>query len=139
MQENEDIKQIAKIVVAKSKHSFLSKEDIIKNFYDYGFLVNENTMIGYTSYLEYDETKASGLISFNKDVSLKVQKNILLINFAAFILSDTKQLHMYYNDIEQKSKMKRFARYLIDYSVEKEFAVEDQEIIKTTKEGSRKK
>lgn len=122
--ENTDLIIYAKKIVEYSNYSFLSKEDIKNNFKDLGFLVNENTMIGYTSYMEYDSLKQKGILSFNKDESLKRQQEILLINFGLFIFKHDSDIKMYYKDIPRKNALKRFSRYLINASVDKEFTID---------------
>ena len=125
MQYLEEFMQIANEVVNNCNYSFLTKKDIINNFKDLGFLVNENTMIGYTSYLEYDKETNTGLISYTKDVPEKRQQKILLVNFAAFILSKEKHLKFYYKSIPHISKVKKFTRCLTEISVNKEFPIEN--------------
>lgn len=129
---NEEINFIKKIV-SDANYSFLSKEDIIANFEELGFLVNENNMIGYTSYLEYDRNNKKRLISFDKNKSLKEQQQILLMNYCAYLRDKQEFDKFYYKDIPEKSTIKRLCRYIIDYSVEKEFG--SQEYNNNAKKG----
>lgn len=121
MKIEKELTSFAKEVVDQCQYSFLSKKDLINNFKDYGFLVNENSGIGYTSYLEYDKKSGKGLLSFSKEESEKFQKRILLTNFCAFLLSDEEKVKFYYQDIPSKRRMKILSKCLIEKSVEKEF------------------
>lgn len=130
--KNEEI-AFAKDIVNKANHSFLSKEDIIANFEELNFLVNENTMIGYTSYLEYNNSSKKALISFDKEKSLKEQQQILLMNYCAYLMDKQESDKFYYKDIPGKSAVKRLCRYIINFSVDKEFGEQDYNI--DVKEG----
>ena len=127
--------ELAKRIVDTCSYSFLNIEDISRNFRDLGFLVNKNKMIGYTSYMEYDDTKKSGVISYSVEESLKRQKEILLLNFSYFIISSNKNMKIYYKDIPAKKALKRFSKLLTDTSVDKEFGVYDED----SKQGGIKK
>lgn len=127
--------ELAKRIVNSCNYSFLNIEDISRNFKDLGFLVNKNKMIGYTSYMEYDEEKMHGVISYSIEESLKKQKEILLLNFSYFITSNDKNIKIYYKDIPTKNSLKRFSRLLTDASVDKEFCVYDESM----KQGGIKK
>ncbi len=124
-QVNEEIKELAEKIVENCNYSFLTKEDIENNFRDRGFLVNENVMIGYTSYMEYDSNTQKGIISFTKEESLKTQEKILLINFIAFSLNSDNSFKMYYKDIPNKKRIKNISKYLLDASAEKKFSIEN--------------
>ena len=124
-QVNEEMKELAEKIVENCNYSFLTKEDIENNFRDRGFLVNENVMIGYTSYMEYDSNTQKGIISFTKEESLKTQEKILLINFIAFSLNSDNSFKMYYKDIPNKKRIKNISRYLLDASAEKKFSIEN--------------
>ena len=124
--EKVEKQKIAKYIVDNTAHSFLDKESIIENFKDFGFLVSENKNIGYKSNLEYDKKNKRGILSFDGEISLKEQNKLLLINFCAFILDSNMHIKYYYKDIVNKSSLKDIARYVVDFSAEKEFSV-DQE------------
>lgn len=118
--------ELAKRIVDTCSYSFLNIEDISQNFRDLGFLVNKNKMVGYTSYMEYDDAKKRGVISYSIEESLKRQKEILLLNFSYFIISGNKSMKIYYKDIPTKKALKRFSKLLTDTSVDKEFGVYDE-------------
>ncbi len=125
MKFSDEEKAFARKIVDACSYSFLSIEDISNNFKDLGFLVNKNKMIGYTSYMEYNKEKNSGIISYSIEKSLKRQKEILLLNFSYFIISSNKNMKIYYKDIPRKNAMKKFSKLLVDTSVDKEFGVYD--------------
>lgn len=121
----EELTNLAKNVVSESNHSFLTKKDIIENFKDNGFLVNKNTMIGYTSYMEYNKETKRGSISYSIEEKDKRQKEILLLNYSTFVFNNDKNLKLYYKDIPNKRAMKVFSSLLVRESSIKEFAEED--------------
>lgn len=135
---NEDMISLAKTIVESSNYSFLSKEDIENNFKDFGFLVNQNKMIGYTSYMEYDVTKETGIISYSIEESPKRQQELLLMNFSHFIFNKADSFKIYYKEIPNKSTLKRFTRYLVDASVDKEFPIDNTNTLEI-KEGGKSK
>lgn len=139
MKFEEEISQFAKIIVDECKHSFLNKEDIINNFKDYGFLVNANKMIGYTSYLEYNRNKNRGSISYSVEESQKKQAKILLHNFCAFILSDEENVKFYYKNFPKKNEVKKISKYIVQASVEKEFPIDNDYTLYSKKTGGIKK
>lgn len=121
----EELTNLAKNVVSESNHSFLTKKDIIENFKDNGFLVNKNTMIGYTSYMEYNKETKRGSISYSIEEKDKRQKEILLLNYSTFVFNNDKNLKLYYKDIPNKRAMKVFSSLLVRESSIKEFQEED--------------
>lgn len=121
----EELTNLAKNVVSEANHSFLTKEDIIENFKDNGFLVNKNTMIGYTSYLEYNKETKRGSISYSIEEKDKRQKEILLLNYSTFVFNNDKDIKLYYKDIPNKRAMKIFSSLLVRESSIKEFPEED--------------
>lgn len=121
----EELTNIAKNVVSEANHSFLTKEDIIENFKDNGFLVNKNTMIGYTSYMEYNKETKRGSISYSIEEKDKRQKEILLLNYSTFVFNNDKDIKLYYKDIPNKRTMKIFSSLLVRESSIKEFPEED--------------
>ena len=120
----EELTNLAKNVVSEANHSFLTKEDIIENFKDNGFLVNKNTMIGYTSYMEYNKETKRGSISYTVEEKDKRQKEILLLNYATFIFNNDKDIKLYYKDIPNRRAMKVFSSLLVRESSIKEFPEE---------------
>ena len=120
----EELTNLAKNVVSEANHSFLTKEDIIENFKDNGFLVNKNTMIGYTSYMEYNKETKRGSISYTVEEKDKRQKEILLLNYATFIFNNDKDIKLYYKDIPNIRAMKVFSSLLVRESSIKEFPEE---------------
>lgn len=125
MIQKEELTNLAKNVVSEANHSFLTKKDIIENFKDNGFLVNKNTMIGYTSYMEYNKETKRGSISYSVEEKDKRQKEILLLNYSTFIFNNDKNLKLYYKDIPNKRTMKVFSSLLVRESSIKEFPEED--------------
>ncbi len=121
----EELTNLAKNVVSEANHSFLTKEDIIENFKDNGFLVNKNTMIGYTSYMEYNKETKRGSISYSIEEKDKKQKEILLLNYSTFVFNNDKDIKLYYKDIPNKRVMKVFSSLLVRESSIKEFPEED--------------
>ena len=121
----EELTNLAKNVVSEANHSFLTKEDIIENFKDNGFLVNKNTMIGYTSYMEYNKETKRGSISYSVEEKDKRQKEILLLNYSTFVFNNDKDIKLYYKDIPNKRVMKVFSSLLVRESSIKEFPEED--------------
>lgn len=121
----EELTNLAKNVVSEANHSFLTKEDIIENFKDNGFLVNKNTMIGYTSYMEYNKETKRGSISYSIEEKDKRQKEILLLNYSTFVFNNDKDIKLYYKDIPNKRVMKVFSSLLVRESSIKEFPEED--------------
>ena len=121
----EELTNLAKNVVSEANHSFLTKEDIIENFKDNGFLVNKNTMIGYTSYMEYNKETKRGSISYSIEEKDKRQKEILLLNYSTFVFNNDKDIKLYYKDIPNKRAMKIFSSLLVRESSIKEFPEED--------------
>lgn len=125
MISKEELTNLAKNVVSEANHSFLTKEDIIENFKDNGFLVNKNTMIGYTSYIEYNKETKRGSISYSIEEKDKRQKEILLLNYSTFVFNNDKDIKLYYKDIPNKRAMKVFSSLLVRESSIKEFPEED--------------
>lgn len=125
MVDDKELIELAKQVVNEASNSFLSLEDITNNFLEKGFLVNPNKMIGYTSYMEYDKEKNRGSISYTIETSPKVQQKTLLLNYAAYVLNRDESFKMYYENIPNKNRVKKFYRCIVDASVNKEFPIED--------------
>ena len=125
MIQKEELTNLAKNVVSEANHSFLTKEDIIENFKDNGFLVNKNTMIGYTSYMEYNKETKRGSISYSIEEKDKRQKEILLLNYSTFVFNNDKDIKLYYKDIPNKRAMKIYSSLLVRESSIKEFPEED--------------
>lgn len=135
---SEEMMSFAKTIVESSGYSFLSKEDIENNFRENGFLVNQNKMIGYTSYMEYDPTKERGTISYSIEESPKRQQEILLMNFSYFMFHHNNNCKIYYKDIPNKSTIKRFSRCLVDASVDKEFPIDESNTLQIQEGGKSK-